>query len=192
MRRLIFITILIVLHWSIAFAQEYPDKIDGYKVYEAKVSFITGNDLSHASENEVVVSLAEPEIDDFGLSGVSLTVDGKVSGTDQKGRIERVTFSDIRINGIGAEAMEFRGRIDLRPGETIELPEPIRLRIGIGGIARAAFREFVQERAKWRVTGTVFVFGKFKKFGIRFKRVVPIKFDLEIPNPVRRYLDRGR
>ena len=40
-------------------------------------------------------------------------------------------------------------------------------------------------KKKWSVTGTVFVFGKFKKYGINFKRVVPIKIDLTIANPLK-------
>jgi hypothetical protein len=35
------------------------------------------------------------------------------------------------------------------------------------------------------VTGTAFVFGKFKKFGFTFKRVVPVKIDLKFKNPLR-------
>lgn len=40
---------------------------------------------------------------------------------------------------------------------------------------------------EWTVTGRVFVFGRFKKFGFDFKRVVPVEINLKIKNPLNSY-----
>ena len=187
------IFLFLIASAAASWAQQFPNKIDGYKVYDAKVSFVTADAVVAASDpREAVVEIGEPEVNDIGLSGITFSVGVSVSGADQRGRIDRITLKDLKINGISAQAREFIGPIELIPGAKIELPEPVRFVIGLGGIARGAYREFVQERPKWRVTGTVFVFGKFKKFGIAFKRVVPIRIDLEIANPVRGYLDRSK
>ena len=64
------------------------------------------------------------------------------------------------------------------------LPTPAKITINIANIAKAAYKELVDSKKDWIVTGTVFVFGKFKKFGFNFKRVVPIKIGLTIKNPL--------
>jgi hypothetical protein len=33
---------------------------------------------------------------------------------------------------------------------------------------------------KFHVTGRTLVFGKFKKFGMKFKRVIPVDFSLDV------------
>ena len=39
-------------------------------------------------------------------------------------------------------------------------------------------------RTEWIVTGRVFVFGKFRRYGLYHKRVVPIDLNLTIKNPL--------
>jgi hypothetical protein len=50
---------------------------------------------------------------------------------------------------------------------------------------RGAVRELKDSKEEWSVTGRVFVFGKFKKFGFNFKRVVPVEINIKIKNPLR-------
>jgi hypothetical protein len=52
-------------------------------------------------------------------------------------------------------------------------------------VSKAVYRELTEQRDELQVTGTVFVFGKFKKMGFEFKRVIPVKIDLKIKNPLR-------
>ena len=58
-------------------------------------------------------------------------------------------------------------------------------------MARAARRELIESKKEWQVTGTVFIFGKFKKFGFGFKRVVPVKINLKIDNPLKTLIKAG-
>jgi len=53
-------------------------------------------------------------------------------------------------------------------------------------LPRAAYSEIVEHKSELSVTGTAFVFGKFKKMGFSFKRVVPIKIDIKVKNPLRK------
>ena len=39
-------------------------------------------------------------------------------------------------------------------------------------------------QAEWTVSGRVFVFGRFRRFGIYHKRVVPVDFQIKIKNPL--------
>ena len=52
-------------------------------------------------------------------------------------------------------------------------------------MARTAYEESTAPKDKWQVTGTVFVFGRFKKMGLTFKRVIPVPVTLTIDNPIR-------
>jgi hypothetical protein len=64
------------------------------------------------------------------------------------------------------------------------LPQPVRGFVSSLNIAKAVYKEMVESKPTWNVSGTVFVFGKFKKFGFRFKRVVPVKIELKLANPL--------
>ena len=55
----------------------------------------------------------------------------------------------------------------------------------IGQAVKGALSERRDSKGQWRVKGTAMVFGKFRKFGFSFKRVVPVKVDFYIPNPIR-------
>jgi hypothetical protein len=46
-------------------------------------------------------------------------------------------------------------------------------------------REMRDSKKEWTITGRVFVFGKFRKFGFEHKRVVPIDIHLTVANPIR-------
>jgi hypothetical protein len=52
-------------------------------------------------------------------------------------------------------------------------------------ILNAAWNEVSGSKKEWIVTGRVFVFGKFRKLGFSFKRVVPVEVKLMINNPLR-------
>jgi hypothetical protein len=65
----------------------------------------------------------------------------------------------------------------------LRFPKPVRVSLGYGQAFRGALAEWRRSKEFWQVRGRVFVFGRFKKFGLNFKRVVPIDIDLEIRNP---------
>jgi hypothetical protein len=49
----------------------------------------------------------------------------------------------------------------------------------------AALGEWTDSKETWRITGLVYVFGKYKKFLFPFKRAIPVELDLMIHNPLR-------
>ncbi|MBK6750772.1 MAG: hypothetical protein KA956_02420 [Pyrinomonadaceae bacterium] len=170
---------------NISFAQEMPAKIRGYKVHNAKIQVRSSEDKQPAStDREAVITLGELEVADYGISGITLSAGARISPVDHSGRVEFLTFRDFRINGIAVDIEEYKHEFSFKKGEQISLPKPARVFVGTLNLARAARSALLDPKKKWSVTGTVFVFGKFKKFGMSFKRVVPIKIDLTIANPL--------
>ena len=45
--------------------------------------------------------------------------------------------------------------------------------------------EWNKPKDVWPVTGRVYVFGHFKKFLFKFKRVVPVELNISFKNPLR-------
>lgn len=179
--------VIVMLHAvsQISFAQALPSKIRGYKVYEANVAVLgSARSADEKGGKDAQVTLGEPEIVDIGISGITLEIGADIAAMDQGGRIDFLSFSDFRINGLAVDIEEYRHEFSFKKGEAISIPNPARLTIGTLTMARTARRELIESKTEWLVTGTVFVFGKFKKFGIGFKRVVPVKIDLKINNPL--------
>lgn len=169
------------------YGQDLPDKIRGYKVHRVNVKVTTsGNDQPVAVDDSkaTIVSIGEPRIVDIALSGVTFEADADIGTIPQSGEIEFLTFNDFQVNGVAVEFEEFKHPFDIKKGVAIKLPKPVRGFLSTLNIAKAGYKEFVESKAEWNVTGTVFVFGKFKKFGFKFKRVVPVKIDLKIKNPL--------
>jgi hypothetical protein len=55
-----------------------------------------------------------------------------------------------------------------------------------------ALGEWNDAKALWPVTGRVYVFGQFKKFIFKFKRVVPVELSLSLPNPLLKMKPKDR
>lgn len=171
---------------SSAYSQTYPKKIRGYKVYEVDVKLsssdsATGNDKDDRS----VILLSKPTIVDVGLSGVTFEVGADVRAAGQSGRVDMLTFSDLKINGIAVTVADVNEKFEFKSGQMVAL-KPVQIFINTFNLARAARSELLDTKKNWLATGTVYVFGKFKKFGIGFKRVVPIKLNLTFQNPLRK------
>lgn len=166
--------VLLLVLAGIAASQEFPDKIRNYKVHVAS-----------AGDQPPIVRLGTPVLSIDGLLSVAVEAGAEFTSPEQSGRVEFLTFQDIRVNGIAVDVDEYRHGFKFKKGKTVTLPAPIQGRLGIGAAARAAYRELTDSRPDWRVTGTAFVFGKFKRFGFSFKRVVPVRLDLTIANPLR-------
>lgn len=166
-------------------AQELPPKIRGYKVHNAKIEVRSADDRKLLdSDREAVITLGKLEVDDYGITGITLSAGAQISPIDQSGRVEFLTFRDFRVNGVAVDIEEYVHPFSFKKGETISLPKPARIFVGTLNLARAARNELTDPKKKWSVSGTVFVFGRFKKYGMSFKRVVPIKIDLIITNPL--------
>lgn len=165
---------LMLLLVQTTLAQKWPSKIRGYKVHDAKI------DLSR----DALLKLADWRIAELGLTGATIEVGAEMMSKKQGGQIEFVTFSDFKVNGIPVEIEEYKNPFTITKGEWFALPKPARVHVRTASIPRAAYRELTEGRGEMVVVGTAFVFGKFKKFGFSFKRVVPINIEMTIANPL--------
>jgi hypothetical protein len=160
-------------------SQNLPDKIRGYKVYRDKVSV-----NAQTATSDAAVQVGEPEVVDVSLSGITLELPAEFTTSAQSGKVEMVSFHDLKVNGIKIEPEEYTHKFEFRKGEKAVVPKPIRLFVPASGIVKAAWQEMTEKRTEWIVTGRVFVFGRFRRYGFYHKRVVPIDLNLTIKNPL--------
>lgn len=165
--------------------QKLPDKIRGYKVENAglRISQMSPDISPRPKDVDLFVSVGKPRIT-LGLLSSTIEIGGEFLSAKESGEVDMLTFHDVRVNGVAVEVEEYAHRFSFKKGERVTIPEPARARLGATSMAAAAYRELANSRDDWRVTGTAFVFGRFKKFGLSFKRVIPVKFDLKIENPL--------
>ena len=181
-----FVLLSILILQTALCAQDWPDKIRGYKVYDAKVAVSNAADQTAKTDKaDAYVKIGEPKIAEIGLFSVSVETNAEIIATKQNGQVEFVMFRDIRINGVAVEIEEYNHPFSFKKGESLMLPKPARVSISVTSLPRAAYKELTESRNDLTVTGTAFAFGKFKKYGFNFKRVVPIKINLKIKNPLR-------
>jgi hypothetical protein len=171
-----------------AIAQDLPDKIRGYKVYDAKISVKTESDKTETKgASEAFVKIGEPEIAEISLTGVTLEISAEVSGLEQSGRVDFLTFHDFRVNDLPVKVEEYKESFSFNKNQTVILPKPARIFLETSQVLRGALKERKESNEEWRVTGRVFVFGKFKKFGFSFRRVVPVEINIKIKNPLHQH-----
>lgn len=179
--------LIIVALATVGRAQALPDKIRGYKV--ESVPLKTSNTIPEGSkfsdEFDLHIQLTKPKISMRGLLSASVDVGADIVATKQSGEIHFVSFHDVRVNGITIEIDEYAGPMVFKKGVRSSLAKPVTAKLNLVGAAKGAFKELTDSREQWRVTGTAFVFGKFKKLGFNFKRVVPIKIDILVNNPLK-------
>lgn len=171
--------ILFLLLVSGAVSQELPDKVRGYKVYREKVSVNANTENSDAA-----VRVGDPQLTDVSITGITLELPAEFSAAYQSGKVEMITFHDLRVNGIRVEPEEYAHKFEFKKGEKVAVPKPVRIFVPASGVVKAAWNEMTESREEWTVTGRVFVFGRFRRYGFYHKRVVPIDLTLTIKNPL--------
>ena len=175
-----------------AISQKLPNKIRGYKVYQTKISVKTEKEKSkEKAKAEAIVEIGEPELEDVSLTGITLEFSASVEGTAQNGKVDFLMFEDFKVNDLNVEIEEYKNSFELKKNEKTLLPKPVRIFVRADRAFRGALKEFKDSKKNWTVTGRVFVFGKFKKFGLSFKRVVPIEINLKIENPLKKKVSQN-
>lgn len=183
--------VLILLFTSPVFSQNYPDKIRGYKVYQTKISIKTEVEKnSEKTDAEAIVKISDPELTDISLTGITLEISAEIEGIEQNGKIDFITFKDIKVNGLDVEIEEYTEPFELKKNEKILLPKPVKAFISSGQTLRGTFRELKESKNEWTISGKLFVFGKFKKYGFKFKRVIPVEINFKIENPLKKKLEQ--
>lgn len=173
--------------FSAAEAQDYPKEIRGYKVETAKITVknTDGKDESK-DDSEAFVTLGEPTLANVGLSGVTFDISVHLSPLEQKGTVDFLSFRDFKVNGTSVTIEDYTESFSFKKNKPIDLPQPIKVFVGMGQTLMGGIGEVRDSKEEWEVTGTVFVFGKFKKFGFNFKRVVPVPVNVKIKNPIKK------
>ncbi|MBC7898550.1 MAG: hypothetical protein H7070_00730 [Saprospiraceae bacterium] len=161
-----------------------PDKIQGYKVHRTIVVVDSEKNPTKSKQGEAIVNISDPEVVDVSLSGVTLSVSAAVTALNQSGKVDFLTFNDFRVNGIPVEIEKYDIPFSFSKKESVNLPKPASLFLPGHRLLNAAWNEITDTKKNWTVTGRIFVFGKFRKMGFSFKRVVPIDINLTIKNPL--------
>lgn len=168
-----------------AVAQDWPDKINGYKLHKAEI--VVTNSSIRAADNrgDAVVFVDVPKVVDIGLGGISFEIMAEFVSRNESGKVDLVTFKDLNVNGLALDVEDYRHSFAFKKEKRVSLPLPAKVSIKTMSIPRAALSELMGSPNELAVTGRAFVFGKFKKFGFSFKRVVPVTIDLKFNNPLR-------
>jgi hypothetical protein len=183
---LLFVCGFLLLSFSTLNAQDLPKEIRGYKVYQAKISVKNETEMTGAKDkSEAFVKVGEPELTNVSLAGITFELSAEIDSLDQSGTIDFLTFHDFRVNGLKVDVEEYRETIEFKKNQLIALPKPIKIFLSAGQTLRGALKEVNESKDEWTVTGRIFVFGRFKKSFLKFKRVIPVEINLKIKNPLK-------
>lgn len=178
------ILLLVVLALT-AYSQDLPKQIRGYKVHRANILLKTSIKVAkNAAGTEASVRIGDPHLVDVGLTGLTFEISAEIDPLEQSGKVDFLAFHDFRINGLVVHIEEYRQPFAFRKHEPVGLPKPAKIFVGTGTALKAGWAELDETRREWTVTGRIFVFGKFRKMGFDFKRVIPIDVAFTIPNPL--------
>ncbi len=183
-----------------AAARTYPKEIRGYKVERANVEVkkqkeqkkVAAQDEaaeSTAPDSDALIQFGEASIARMTPLGITLEVPVTVAAVKQKGRVDFLTFEDMVVNDIPVTVEDYNHKFELPSNKATRLPEPVRLYISMERALLGALGEWRDTKETWPVTGRVYVFGQFKKFIFKFKRVVPVELSLSLPNPMLKMKD---
>ena len=181
-------SVLLVSLWFVspAHAQNLPDEIRGYKVHKAKISVTNKTGKRTEKDNsEAYVRLTEPELADTSLTGLTFEISAEIEPLDYRGKVDFLTFRNFKVNGLDVEIEEYANSFEFKKNQSIALPKPVKIFLGTGQALRGAVSELRDSKTEWTVTGTIFVFGRFKKWGFNIKRVVPVEVSVKIKNPLK-------
>ena len=184
----------------------YPKEIRGYKVERAVVEIKKPEEKGGSSKREpkdqpqtqpvtngqttstvtppadanpdALIKLGKPQLARATPLGVTFEVPIVVAAVKQKGHIDFLSFEDMVVNGRSVEIDEYHREFDLPNNKPLTLREPLSIYIYLPGALLAAVDEWSNSKETWPVTGRIYVFGKFKKFGFSCKRCIPVELNV--------------
>jgi hypothetical protein len=167
-------------------AQDLPKKIRGYKVYQAEINIKNQSDKTDSkNKSDAFINVGEPQIVAVSAFGITFELPAEIESLQQSGTIDFLTFRDFRVNDLAVEVEEYKESFEVEKNRLIALPKPVKIFVGVDQALRGAAREWQNSKDEWTVSGRVLVFGRFKKYGFSFKRVVPIEINVKIKNPLK-------
>lgn len=171
--------------------EDLPKEIRGYKVHRQTIRVDTSSDEKQpVSKADAAVKIGEPLLVDAEVTGITFELSAEITSAEQSGKVDFLTFRGFRVNGVAVEIEEYKHSFSFRKGETVSLPKPGRIFLSTAGILQSAWKEMRDTKEEWTVTGRVFVFGKFRRYGLHHKRVVPIDIEVKIRNPLHTRVSR--
>lgn len=178
------VILLISLIYVGAAAQELPKKIRGYKVHNVKASDVPAAKPSGSDLAPPEINLHGLEVVDYSLSGVTFKTPVRFGSVNGAGSVDFISFHDFRVNGVPVEIEEYTDKFSFESGQPIVLPNPVKVFIRTDRVMTVAWKEARDSQPQWKVTGRAFVFGKFRKYGFTFKRVIPVDLTFTVKNPL--------
>ena len=186
----------------------YPKEIRGYKVERTVVEIkkpetkspksgsensrnrsdgAAQSDSTSNPEAEVdqLIQLGKPQLARVTPLGITFEVPIVVSPVKQSGHVDFLVFEDMVVNGTSVTIDEYHRVFDLPNKQSLTLREPLRFYLYLPSAMLAALGDWSDSKETWPVTGRVYVFGKFKKGLLSFKRVVPVELSLSMRNPLK-------
>jgi len=167
-----------------AYPQDLPKEIRGYKVHREKIT-VSSVKSTVESPSGAFVKIGDPKLFELDVTGLTFELPAEITSADQSGKVDFLTFQNIKVNAISVDIDEYRHPFEFKKGELVLLPKPARIFLSITGLAQAAWKEMRDSKPEWAVAGRVFVFGRFRRYGFYHKRVVPIDFEIKIKNPLK-------
>src|SRR2546430_1141024 len=176
----------------------YPKEIRGYKVERTVVEVKkpeakngqTGKDQRQRGDNnsdgqtsaeptseagvDELIKLGKPQLARVTPLGITFEVPVIVSPVKQSGHVDFLVFEDMVVNGASVNIDEYQREFDLPNKQPLTLSEPLHFYIYLPGALMAALGDWSDSKEAWPVTGRVYIFGRFKKSLLHFKRVVPV------------------
>jgi len=170
----------------------YPKEIRGYKVERATVELKETKTKKADSRIQKppdspapLIQFGSPRVARITPLGINLEIPIVVSPVRQKGRIDFLVFEKMTVNGTSVQIDEYHRAFNLPTDKPLTLTEPLRVYVYLPSAVVATIDELNNSKEEWPVTGTVYVFGRFNKSILRFKRCIPVELNLTITNPVR-------
>jgi len=182
----VFTLVLLLLQPGLNLAQQppYPAELRGYKVETGAVNR-QKQGQSVWPDSRDWIRFGQLRVTRITRSGVNLELPIVVSPVKQKGQVDFLVFENVVVNGTPVRIDEYHGRFDLPNEKELVLREPLKFFVSLPNALQAAIGEWSNSTEKWRVTGRIYVFGRYKKFLFSFKRTIPIELDLMIANPLK-------
>jgi hypothetical protein len=144
----------------------------------------TVNPPSSYADDDALIKLGKPQLARITPLGITFEVPIIVAPVKQSGHIDFLLFEDMVVNGRSVEIDEYHREFDLPNKHPLTLREPLRFYIYLPGAILAAVDEWSDSKETWPVTGRIYVCGKFKKFGFKFKRCIPVELNVTMRNPL--------
>jgi hypothetical protein len=169
----------------------YPKEIRGYKVELTKVEIKkqgaegTAQSSSIEGGEEALIQLGEPRVASISPLGITLEIPVTVAAVKQGGRVDFLTFEDMTVNGTPVTFDDYQHSFDLPNDRPLTLPDPVSIYISTPRAMLSVLGEWNQPKDIWPIKGRTYVFGRFKKFLFKFKRVIPVELNLSFRNPLK-------